>query len=144
IAVIDIQHVLDEADIARKASKELKSEIKRRESELLKEKRIINQLRNELTKKEAVLSEKALEEKSEKLRRKEKEFARKMQDHKEALSKLRAKKMGAILKKIYDITSDLAKEKGYNLVLEKDPRVVVYSADALDISSEVIKRLNKK
>ncbi|MBC7396991.1 MAG: OmpH family outer membrane protein, partial [Bdellovibrionales bacterium] len=47
-----------------------------------------------------------------------------------------------IIRKIRERVTELAKKKGYNLVLEKNDNIVIFSDDKNDITEEVIKGIN--
>ncbi len=53
-----------------------------------------------------------------------------------------------LLEKIYKnsqkLVSKMADERGFEVALVRDPMTVIYSADRLDITDELIKRYNAK
>jgi outer membrane protein len=59
-----------------------------------------------------------------------------------------AEQEARMLEKIYincqGLVGSIAKEKGLDLVLIRDESTVLYAQSSLDITSEVIKRYNKK
>ena len=55
---------------------------------------------------------------------------------------LRDKQLAPILKEFYLVVPEVAKKKGYTLILPKSS--VVYAADSIDISEEVTKALNAR
>jgi Skp family chaperone for outer membrane proteins len=48
--------------------------------------------------------------------------------------------MGDITK----VITDYAKAGGYDVVLNSDPRVMLYGAEGMDMTAEILQRLNKK
>ena len=62
----------------------------------------------------------------------------------EANRELKAQEEGLtkdVIKKIQTIIEGVAKRKGYDLVLDNNERVVLYSPDSMNITSEVLKKL---
>ena len=47
-----------------------------------------------------------------------------------------------MVKKIEEIIAELSGEEQYPVVIERDPRLVVYVDEGFDISDEVVERLN--
>jgi Skp family chaperone for outer membrane proteins len=52
--------------------------------------------------------------------------------------------MRKIFAQIDVVLAELAKDKDNAIIIERDPRLVLYAAPALDITPEVVKRLNQK
>ena len=54
------------------------------------------------------------------------------------------KLLESMYKNAQEIVADLAKEKGVDLVLVRDPMTVIYAKDSLDITGEVVERYDQK
>ena len=100
--------------------------------------------RGELEKQAAILSGSALEAKKEALVKKQVELQRLYQDAQEELAKANEQELIKVVKEIQLVVDQLAKERKYTFVFEKDRQTVLYSSDRIDISSEVVKILDKK
>lgn len=61
---------------------------------------------------------------------------------KEALLEQRESAVGALLQRIEGVVNSFAKERGYELVISS--RAVLYGADAIDLTDEVISVLNQE
>jgi outer membrane protein len=52
--------------------------------------------------------------------------------------------VGPLRQKLYDIITEVGKEQGYTLVLERSTPGLIYAKEALDITDQVVQRFNKK
>ncbi len=144
IYVVDINRVLEDSIAGKAARNDLQDEAKHVQARLQKEQANLEVLRKKLTKQSKLLSADALEEKAEKFRDKERALARKVRDQKETLDRESAKRIARIVKDIDVVVTNLAKEKNYPVVLEKDPKVVVFVDDEHDLTKEVIQALDER
>ncbi|WKZ56820.1 MAG: OmpH family outer membrane protein [Bdellovibrionota bacterium] len=144
IYVVDVPRVLQESVPGKALRKNLEAETKKREARLQKDKLELQKMREDLGKQSGVLSNEALLEKQRSFERREKEFARKLQDEREDLGKYNGEQLGKLVKEIDVVVKELAKQQGYPLVIEKDQRIVLYVDDQFDITEQVIEAVNKR
>ena len=52
--------------------------------------------------------------------------------------------LSGIMADITKVISDQAKAEGYDVVLNSDPRVMLYGADGMDMTAVILAKLNKK
>jgi len=143
IAVVNLQRVLSQSVVGKAAKSNLKREVEKREKKLASGKQELKRMRGEIEKQGALLSESALDDKAQALRKKEREYARTVQDEKEALGRLNQKEVGKVLKQAMGVVQRLAKKEGYEVVLEHNPQFVVYAQKEIDITEQVVKILDK-
>ena len=99
---------------------------------------------SELDKQASILSKAALEERREVLAKQQRELQRKYQDLQEEIGRRNNDELSRVVKQITDAIEQLAEEKGYVAVFEKDKLVVVYTSPRLDVTDTVIKSLDSK
>jgi len=139
ISFIDSQMVFDSHPDSKKAKEELQRDIEKGNLEVkIREKEIIS-LQEELKK---PLSEEAKRRKEATIQAKIEELQSYQQTATEKLAKKRADLENAINIKIRAIISEIAKEKKIDLVLDKDS--IIYGDNSLDITDEVIKRIEEE
>jgi outer membrane protein len=142
IAVLDVEKIVKESvsmkDIQNKISKkqdEYQKEVTKKQNALEAEQKKIEGKKNVLSKdaldKEVVAFEKKVEDL--------KAFVDKRQN---SLKKASLDAMGKVNDKIKDIITDISKEKDLDLIVPSAQ--ALYYKDELDISAEVLSRLNKK
>lgn len=135
---VDLAKVSDEYSKTKEYEKSFEAQVKGKDAERQKMVDEIRKLKDE----QALLSDKAKAEKQNVIDDKIKnlqEFDRRVRDE---LIKQRNQMLGDIQKDIDVIISAYAKEAGYDLVLIK--QTVLYGGSELDITAEVVKRLNTK
>lgn len=142
IAVLDIERIAKESkavhDIQAKVSKkqdEFQKEITKKQTEVESDQKRLEAKKTTFSKEGFEKEQKAFEKKIDAL----KELVEKRQN---SLKKASADSMVKVNDKMKDIISEIAKEKELNLIIPSSQ--VVFSADSLDISAEVLEKLNKK
>ena len=137
IGYVDMAKVFGEYSKTKESEKALEEKGKAKEDE---RKKMIDEVRK-LKDEQALLSDKAKAEKQTALDEKIKvlqDFDRRTRDD---LIKERNDKLGLILKDIEKVVTDYSKETGYDIIL--DSRMLLYSAEKMDVTEEILKRLNK-
>ena len=144
IYVVDMQRVISESVMGKAAKNTLEAEIKKREGQLQKLSGDLKALKGDLEKQAALLSPEALKEKRESLEKKEREFQRTFQDQREEIGKKNNEEIGKVVKQIDLVVQEIAKERGYRFIMERDSRVVIYADKRLDLTDEVVEALDSK
>jgi len=140
--VLDVEKIVKESsamrDIQKKVSSkqdEYQKEVTKKQNDLESEQKKIEGKRNVLSKEAFEKETKAFEKKIDDL----KTFVDKKQN---SLKKASMDSMSKINDKIKDIIADIAKEKEFDVIIPASQ--TLYYKDTLDVSEEVLKRLNKK
>ena len=139
IAFIDSQKVFNGHPEAKKASEVLNKDVEQRQTELKVAEEEILAMREELTK---PLSEDARRRKEATIKVKLEELERSRQSALSVLEEKRTKLEAGINRKIYEAIETLAKEKGIDLILDKNS--LIYGTSTLEITDEIIERMNPK
>jgi outer membrane protein len=142
IAIVDLNVILSDSKAAKNATKQFEKIQKKSEDEIIASDKKMLDERNKLIEQQSVIAPEAFEIKA-------KDYEKKVQNYQlEKQNKLR-KLEGAlqnarneILDKVKPILEDLSKEIGVTVILEKN--TVLLSASNMDITKDVIKRLNKE
>jgi len=106
-------------------------------------KKMIDELKK-MKDEQALLSDKAKGEKQVAIDSKLKilqDFDMKTRDE---LMKERNDMLSGIMADITKVITDHAKAEGYDVVLNSDPRVLLYGAEGMDITTTILTKLNKK
>lgn len=142
VGIIDVEKIVKES----KAMKYLQSKVSKKQEEYQKEvtktqSKLESEQKN-LEGKRSVLSKEAFEKEVKKFEEKVndlKDFVDKRQNSLKAAS---LEGMNKVNDEIKDIISDLAKERNFDVIIPA-AQALFYN-DSLDVSDEVLKRLNKK
>ncbi|HMA69855.1 MAG TPA: OmpH family outer membrane protein [Candidatus Mcinerneyibacterium sp.] len=142
IAVVDVAKVYDASNDARKAQSIFQKEAEGMQKQMKSKYDELLQLQKEFKEKAQFLSEKEVEKKKQELMKKQQEFNQLRNKLAQQSESRRQELMKPILEKIKAIVANIAKEKNYDAVINKE--AFIYSKDNMDITSMVIERLNKK
>ena len=91
--------------------------------------------------KQGELSPKQIQEQAAKLQQEEQEIAKYEQEMMQTVNKKREELLQPILDKINNIITEVAKENGYNMVLDSSSGVVLYADESDDITDKVKAKL---
>ena len=144
VRVVGMQRAIDESQMGKELRNQLESEAKALKVKLDQGRKEFEDQRKKLEAQRSVLSADAFAVQAEKVTKAEKGLNDLARESQMELAKSRNKKLKAVVEKIDVIIADYAKESKVRVVLENDGRGVLYAADWMDITDEVIARLNKQ
>ena len=142
IAVVNIQQVMREATAAQNVREQLETKQKTFQTEIAKKEDALQKEDADLGKKRSVLSKAAFDEKAAAFRKKATDVQKEVQSKKATLDSGFEHALNDIQKVVTDVISELAKEKGFSIAVPTSQ--ILYGDPKLDISEEVLKRLNQK
>ncbi len=140
IGVVNTAKVLQEAPQARSSSKSLENEFAPRERKLLESQKKIKEKEERLMRDSAVMSESERRKSERDLLAMKRELKRSQDEFREDLNIRRNEEFGKLQRIISRIIDDLAKEKGFDLILGEN---VIYATDSIDITKQILERLDK-
>ena len=142
LAVVDFRGVLSKSEAARN----IRSVVDEKRQELRKYfLEVENSLRDEqkdLSKKRSIVTAEAFEKRARKLKEKAQSAQRLAQTSNQKLKKSFDQAMDKVQKELLRTVAEVAEESGVGVVLFRS--AIVIAVKKLDISKEVLKRLNKK
>ncbi|PLX66773.1 MAG: hypothetical protein C0603_11270 [Denitrovibrio sp.] len=89
---------------------------------------------------ESILGEDAKEKKRTEIQRQIRNFNTQKDDYAKELKRLEMRHLKKVQDEVMKIVADLGKELGYEMILELQNSAVLYRADSIDITDNVIKR----
>ncbi len=141
IGVIDLNKILSDADAAIAAAEqiekiaiEIESEIKVSDEEMIKE-------QNLLIESQSIMAPEAFESKRNEYEGKVQKYNNERQAKLIKIDELIAVSRNDILNAVKPILEEISNEKGITIILEKAS--IMLNAEKMDITSEVLKKLNK-
>ena len=141
IGIIDLNKILTESKAAIDASKQIEEIQKNSEEESKKEDELIIQEREKLIEQQSVMAPEAFEVKVAEFEKKVQSYQIERQEKLRKLDQMVQTARASILEEVKPIINDYASELSITVILEKN--AVIMSADEMDMTDEVIKRLNK-
>lgn len=125
------------------AQERLKNMTDQKREEFRPKEEKLKRLQEEFETQRFVLSKEALQERELDMLKGRRNLERDLQEAQEEFEIEQRKLMQPILKAVLDAVSDIARDKGYHVVLEKQSPGVLFYSDDLDITDQVIERLNE-
>lgn len=142
VGILDLQRCLQQSEAGKKASKGLQEKSDRIKKELTVKREDLKKLREEFNKKSNVLSQDAKREKEKELIRKEEDFRDMVREKEDEMHKDEYNAMQPLLNELFEVTSKLAREEGYTLILEAKSGVVYYTK-SIELTDRIIKLFNE-
>lgn len=142
IAVVNIQQIMRDSTAAKSVREQLETKQKAFQADITKKEDALQKEDQELGKQQSVLSKDAFAEKAKAFRAKATDVQKEVQAKKAMLDGGFERALSDIQKAVNEIIADMAKEKGFTLAVPTSQ--VLYADDKMDISKEVLDRLNKK
>tara|TARA_Y200000002_G_scaffold318657_1_gene277684 strand:- start:243 stop:779 length:537 start_codon:yes stop_codon:yes gene_type:complete len=141
IGVIDVNKILSDADASITAAeqieeiaKEIENEIKLSDEEIIKE-------QNSLIESQSIMAPEAFESKRNEYENKVQKYNNERQSKLMKIDELIAVSRNEILSAMKPILEEVSNEKGITIILEKAS--IMLNAEKMDITNEVLKKLNK-
>jgi outer membrane protein len=142
IGILDLQKCLDQSEAGKKAKKILQDKSERVKKDLSLKRDELKKTREEFAKKSSVLNAEVRREKEKEMIRKEEDFRDQVQEKEEEMRKDEYNSMQPLLNDLFEVTTKVAKDDGFTLVLEAKSGVVYYTK-TIDITEKVVKLFNE-
>ena len=142
IGVIDLQKILETSAAGKAIQAELKKEKDKMEANLKKKGAEIENIRKRLERESMVMGKEMREEKERESRIKINDFKSLQKKYRSNLQKLEGGLMNRLKTDIDEIVKQIGKKGGYLLIINKFG--VLYSPNSIDITDNVIGKLNAK
>ncbi|MFW5487416.1 MAG: OmpH family outer membrane protein [Desulfovibrio sp.] len=142
IAVLNMQKIIETSEPGKQAMQELKAKFSQVQKDLEAQKNKIEGMRDELQKQSLVLSQEAKQSKEFEMRRMVRDFQDSYQNYQRKMGLEQKKISEPILKALVDVVKAYATKNGYTLVIDKNNSGLLYTADSVEKTNEVIVELN--
>ena len=145
IGVFDLQKVLGDSKKGKAAKNDLEGNFKKLQGDLKKKEEEINKLSGELRKlaSSGTAKQDDLRKKDENLKKQVSTYQEQLAKSNEEMRKLEEQKLKPLADKAVQAAGELAKERGYTVVLETQQAGVVFAIDSVDMTDEIIKAVDK-
>lgn len=144
VYVVDIQKIVSSSEVGKNAQNELMDELSPKQRSLQSLKKELDESKVKFQRQASLLSADARLSRQEAIAEKEKALRRKMQDFQEEAQKLQQKTLAELVESIDASVENLAKEEQIELVIENDPRWVLFVNPEFEITERVVQSLEKQ
>jgi outer membrane protein len=142
IGFIDIQRAITESAAGKKAKARFDAQVKKAESDLLKEKQELERLKSDFDKKGPLLKDDERRNLEADLQRRYLQYQRTGQDHQQDLRQREGEMTNDILKEIQQIVTEIGKAEKFTLIFERSQ--ILYNDQAIEITNKVIEAVNSR
>ncbi|MEK6774060.1 MAG: OmpH family outer membrane protein [Bdellovibrionota bacterium] len=143
IGVVNMQKAIQGSAAGKKAKAELEGDFEKKKKELQKKETDLKKMSEDLERKKSVMSEEAFQQKQAGFQEEMMKFRQIVGTNQMEIQKKEQDLTGPIIEKMRKVIAKIAKEKGYNLILE-NTAMVLYHEAALDITDEILKAFEKE
>ena len=142
VGIVDMQKAIQSSEAGKKAKSELETAFNKKKKELDDQGAALKKSQEDFQKKQGALSESAKREQGQKLQEKMMKYQELLQKSNVEIQKKEQEMSEPIIKQIRGKVAEIAKKHNFNLVVEKNDNIVIYSDDKNDITDEVVKAIN--
>ena len=142
IGFIDVQRAINESVAGKRARDRFQSQVKKAETDLVKEKQELERLKSEFDKKSPLLKDDERRNLEADLQRRAVNYQRAMGDQQQELRQKEGEMTGDILKELEKIVTEVGKADKFTIILERSQ--ILYSDQATDITNKVIEVFNSR
>jgi outer membrane protein len=144
IGYVDMQQVLQESKLGKQAQAKLKEKFGPKSEEFAKEEQAIAQQKQTLERDKPLMSKDQIKKKEEEIQKKLEAFQKSAGGIQQELQKEQQKLAQAIVGPAQEVVQAMSKEKKMGMVFERSQAGILYTDSALDLTKDVIKRLDEK
>ncbi len=144
IAYVDMQRALNQCEAGKDAKRQISGEVEKIQKEFAGRQKELERIKEDLEKRGSVLSESSRQQKERDYQAKLRDMQRLQRDYEEDLRRKDRELSDRILKNLEAIIKKMGEEGKYTVILEKNQPAVIYISKGLDLTDEVIKRIDKK
>ncbi len=142
IAVINAEEVLRNSVVMKHIQDKISSKEKEYQSMIDVKQKVLEKEFKKIDSKKSVLSTSSLEEEEEKFNKKFNDLKVELESKQKSLKDASIQALSQVDEKVNEIIATISKEKNLDLILHSSS--LIFAKDDLDISDEVLKRLNKQ
>ena len=139
---LDFKYVLNESEAGKKAQNQLKKKLDNGVKDLSKQEKIIQEEEKKIIQQKKILSPEEYKKKVTELRKKVSELQKKRSKLLNTVATQRSKARSELLKNLNPVVKEYMVEKNIRMVLDK--KGIILADEKLDITNDIIKKLNAK
>jgi len=141
VGVLDMHEIMSKSKQVEEMRNNLQKQFKPREDKLVSARDSFQKDAEKLEKEKTVLSKADLEKLKKKVMDQQRDLQEKQMSFQQDVMKAQNEALKNFIDKVKDVVKDVAKDEKIDIVLTKD--TIAYVDDSLDITSKVLKKLEK-
>jgi outer membrane protein len=144
VAYVDLQKALQTVEAGKNAKSQLEKEVTAKRTSLEKQQADLQKEAEQFEKKAAILNDAAKASKQAELQKRFADFQRQAGEMQMDLQKRERELTKPLIDELRAIIEGMGKEKGFQLILEKNEGAVLYAENGNDLTEQVISAFNTK
>lgn len=144
IAYVDMQKALNYCEAGKEAKRQMTLEVEKMQKVFAGKQKELEKIKDDLEKRGSVLSENVRREKDRDYQAKLRDLQRLQKDYEDDLRRKDREFTERILKNVEVIIKQMGEEGKYTVILEKNQPTILFISNSLDLTEEVIKRIDQK
>lgn len=140
VAYVDLQKALNLSKAGAQAKSDISTLVKKYENEFKTKQESLLTKKGELEKQATLLSDSAKAEKEREYQNDVRDIKRFQDDVKNDLQLKDGEYTKRILNELFEILQKIGKDGNYTMILEKNEGAVIYAAESVDLTDELIKK----
>jgi outer membrane protein len=138
LGYIDIQKAVAESMAGKEAGERFKTDIKKAEDGLLKEKNEVEKLGEMLEKQSVMLTDEVRRDKEKDFLRRKRDYERMLKDQQTELQIKEAELKNEILESLLPIIQKYGKDNGFSIIFGKSDVMLLYASETLDLTDKIV------
>jgi len=144
VAFVDLQRALQTVEAGKKAKTLLEKRVTAKREEIEKLQATLQKEFEQFEKKAAILNDSAKAQKQQELQKRYMELQKNYADSQQELQKEERELMKPLIEEFRSVVEGIGKEKGYQLIVEKNEGAVLYAEAGADLTEVVIEKFNAR
>lgn len=141
LGYINSQQIIQEAPGAQEARQELEADISQYRSEVQQMGQELQQMMEQFEQQQRTLSAEARESRQEEIRQKQQEYQQRVQQLEQQAAQRQQELVQPIMERINAVIEQIRREGGYTMVFDVAAQGIIAADPGLDLTPEVIRRL---
>jgi outer membrane protein len=144
LGYVDLQRALNDSESGKRAKERFKKEVDRLQGSLQKQKSELEGLKEQLDKKSLVMKEEERRNLEKDYQKRLRDFERSYKDSQGELQQQDNELTASLLRDLQKVIEEYGKARSYTMILERSSSSVLYGADSVDLTDDIIAEYNKK
>ena len=144
IGVVDLQRALNESDAGKRAKVDFKARVDKLEGQLKGQKEELDRMKEDLERKAVVMREDERRKLATDFEKKRLDLKSKFEEAQGELQKKDQELTGQIIEGLTQVIKQIAESESYTLVIEQNSSGVLYHANSIDLTEQVLSAYNAR
>jgi Skp family chaperone for outer membrane proteins len=144
VAYVNLQAIAQLSAEGKAAASKIQAEVKRRQEEVAKRTKAIQDNQQKLQTGGTVMSDQARSQLEKEIERQTRDLERYQQDAQAEVGEMEREAQTAFQQRVFPILDEVGREKGLHVLFNVPSDTVIWAAEGLDLTQEVVKKLDAR